>query len=192
MSYRALDPTLPEVENFLIETFSEFKRMGFTFFKLDFLYPICLYANYHKNMTRAQALYHGLSIIRRTIGTESTILTAVSPLSPLVSITDSARTGLDILNPYISKIPLLNGWINNFMLKNNLSTTKLREHFHKKIWISDPDVLIFRRRTGISKTLLSQHYDFVKNNQSNAFIGDSYANLNKKERANLIKFFNEL
>ena len=80
----------------------------------------------------------------------------------------------------------------DFMLKNNLSTTELREHFHKKIWISDPDVLIFRRRTGISKTLLSQHYDFVKNNQSNAFIGDSYANLNKKERANLIKFFNEL
>lgn len=192
MSYRTLDPTHPEVENYLRETFGKFREWGYTYYKLDFMYPVCLFKNYYKNMTRAEALSYGMQLIREAIGEDAYILTAVSPLSPLVGIVDSARMGVDTLTPFLTSFPRIQKKVNNYMLNQNLNSNLLRKHFNNILWVNDPDVLIFRDGTGLEQKLIDKHYQFAINNKTNIFIGDSIANLSPKNKEKLHKFINKL
>lgn len=192
MSYRALDPTHPEVENYLKETFKKFRDWGYSYFKLDFMYPVCLYQNYYKNMTRAEALSYGMQIVRDAIGDDAYILTAVSPLSPLVRIVDAARMGVDTLTPFLTSFPKLQKLVNNYMLNQNLKSNFLRKHFNNILWVNDPDVLVFRTGTGIEEELIKKHHQFALDNKTNIFIGDSIANLEAKQKEKLHKFINEI
>ena len=192
MSYRTLDPTHPEVQMYLTEVFSKFKQWGYTYYKLDFMYPICLFKNYYKNMTRAQALHEGMKTIRNAIGDDAYILTAVSPLSPLVGVVDAARMGVDTLTPFLSFFPWAQRIVNNYMLNQNLKSNLLRKHFNNILWVNDPDVLIFRANTGIEEELLERHRKFAIDNKTNVFIGDSIANLTPEQKQRLYGFINNI
>ena len=51
-----LDPTNPEVLEYVKKVLVHFKALGFELFKTDFTYPVSLSNNYSKPVTRAQAI----------------------------------------------------------------------------------------------------------------------------------------
>lgn len=184
-----LDPTLPEVQNYLAKVLTHFKDLGFELFKLDFMYPVCLAEKYSKPVTRAQALRIGVENMRRILG-DSLILTCITQISPLVGLADFVRTGIDTLNPFVCGIPGVDSLINNFMLKKNLEEGRDRAFLNGVVWRADPDMMVFRKDTGIDNKTINTHKKFAKENNMCLWVGDSVAKMDDKERIALLKFFN--
>lgn len=185
-----LDPTRDEVKEYLKGVLLHFKNLGFTLFKIDFLYPVCLSNNYSKPMTRAQALREGLEFIRNVLGEDVKILTGITQLSSVVGIADFVRTGIDSLNPFVSNIPFINTAVNEFMFERNLKETELRSFLNGVIWRADPDVLIFGNNSGISEKVIKRQKKFVKENNMSMWIGDCICTMNENNKKKLLKYFN--
>ena len=187
---RPIDPTNEKYRNYMEVVLKHFVNLGFKLFKLDYNHTVCLSTNYKKDITRAQALRSGVEFIREQIGPDSHLLTAISPMSPLVGIVDSARTGKDILFPRITSIPLLNSIVNNKLMKRNVKNNKIRKFMNKKLWLNDPDCLLFRDNTGINEKLLHEHKKFIINNNLSLWIGESLSR--RKELKKIMKFFQKV
>lgn len=191
LDLKVIDPTNKDFQKYLVKVFKHFIEQGFEFFKLDFLYPFVFYTNFYKNATRAEALREGLELIRKTVGENAYILSGLTPLSPLVGIVDSMRVGIDTLNPFVSNVPIVNNFINNRMLGENLSNIKIRNFLNRIVWLNDPDVLVFRKGTGISEKLMDEHKKIARDSNMALWIGDSLAELSKSELERLVKYFNQ-
>lgn len=185
-----LDPTNDEVKKYLTKVLLHFKKQGFTLFKLDFMYPVCLADRFSKPVTRAQALRQGLMHIRKVLGDECLILSGITPLSSVVGIADNVRTGIDSLNPFACAIPGVNSLVNNFMLEGNIKESSNRLFFNGIIWRADPDVLVFRKGTGLDEELINKHKKFAVSNKMSLWIGDSIAKMSDEEKVAVVAFFN--
>jgi hypothetical protein len=184
-----LDPTNIEYQDYLSEQLRKLRGYGFDLFKLDFLYP-AIYDNslFKVEMTRAQALSRFVTKIGTAVG-DAILTSAISPLSPLVGIVDSARVGIDTLNPAIAKLPLLNRIVNNTMLRQNLAACTVRTEMNQRLWLNDPDVMIWRNGTGLSNELRQQQQDFVKKSKSAIWIGDSLTQLTRQQLKEVKDYF---
>lgn len=185
-----LDPTNPEVLEYLKKVLLHFKVLGFELFKLDFMYPVCMVNNYSKPVTRARAIRRSLEFIRNVLGDEIKILSSISPLSPVVGIADYVKTGIDTLNPYVCSIPLVDSLVNNFMLENNIKESSERLFLNGVVWRADSDVAVFRDGTGISDETIAKHKRFAKENSMSLWVGDSIAKMNSKNKEKILRFFN--
>jgi hypothetical protein len=185
-----LDPTNEEVLEYLKKVLLHFKGLGFELFKIDFTYPVCLSNNYSKPVTRAQALRRGFEFMRKILGDESLILTCITQLSPIVGIADYVRTGIDSLNPFVCGIPELNKMVNEFMLEKNIKESEERLFLNGKVWRADPDMLIFRKGTGIREETIEEHKRFAKENNMSLWIGDNIAGMDKEALVKVVNFFN--
>lgn len=185
-----LDPTNPEVKKYLTDVLTHFKNLGFTLFKIDFMYPVCLSEKFSKNVTRAQALREGIAHIRKVLGDECLLLTCITQISPLVGLADFVRTGIDSLNPFVCGIPGINRLVNEFMLEKNIRESEMRLFMNGVVWRADPDMLIFRKGTGVDEKTIEEHKNFAKENHMSMWIGDSVAELDDEGRKNLLRFFN--
>ena len=190
LSFRALDPTHPEFQNHLAKVIEKLVGYGFRYIKTDFTYPVCFTTNYHTPMTRARALRTGFEVIKKAAGKDVLIQTCITQISPLIGLTDYCRVGLDILTPLVKGIPLVNKLVNEYMLRENLRNCEARNFWHKKIWINDPDCVVFRSGMGISKALIEKHKYFSHQNNTSLWTGDNLAELTKKENQDLFVFFN--
>lgn len=190
LDLRVIDPTNPEFQKYLKGVLRHFKDCGFELYKLDFMYPVCLTTHYSKNVTRAQALRMGVELIREEIGDSAYLLSAITQMSPMVGIVDSARLGIDTLNPYICSIPGVDYVINNSMISANLRENRMRVFFNGIIWTSDPDQLVFRKGTGIDPKLIEKHKDFAIKNKTSYWVGDSLFKMNMEERKGVMDFIN--
>lgn len=185
-----LDPTHPEVKEYLTKVLTHFKDLGFSLFKIDFMYPVCLSEKFYKSVTRAQALREGITHIRKVLGDDSLILTCITQLSPMVGLADYVRTGIDTLNPFVCGVPGINRMVNEFMLEKNIRESEARLFMNGVVWTADPDMLIFREGTGIDKETIEAHKKFAKDNHMSLWIGDSVAGLDEDGKRNLSRFFN--
>ncbi len=185
-----LDPTNPEVKSYLREVLTHFKNLGFELFKTDFTYPVCLASKFSRSVTRAQALREGFQFIRDTLG-DVKLISCITQLSPVVGLIDYVRTGIDTLNPFVVNVPGLDKLVNEFMLESNLNESKRRSFLNGIVWRADPDMLIFRKGTGILESTLLKHRKMAEENNMCLWIGDSVANMDESTKMKVLEFFNK-
>ncbi len=179
LSLRVLDPTHPEVQKYINKVIKLFIDWGFEMLKIDFTYPVCFSSSYYVPMTRAQALRTGYMTIRKAAGEDIHILSAITQLSPLVGVVDSARVGIDTINPYVSGLPVIGKLVNNFMFKESLRNSSSRIFLNGKVWVNDADCYVGRKGTGLTENQSSQLFDFIKASGGSVWIGDSFKNMTK-------------
>jgi alpha-galactosidase len=140
----ALDPTHPEVQEYLKERISYFRGLGFDFFKMDYLYSLALPGTrFKENLSRREAIGVGLEILRSACGSGE-ILGCGGPLLNS-TIYNFLRIGPDTADCWENKIIRLAGHIGGVEAKGSLSNTINRFFLDGKWWNSDPDVLILRK-----------------------------------------------
>jgi alpha-galactosidase len=85
-TFYVLDARLPAVQDHLTQVFADLRRLGFSYFKIDFLYAGA-YAG-------VPALRAGVEAIRKGIG-DAYLLACGAPLLPMVGLVDGCRIGID-------------------------------------------------------------------------------------------------
>lgn len=95
-----LDPTHPDGEAFLRETFSYLGSCGFTFYKLDFVSNLVKFASrfYDRNAGPFDALRRLFRIARESVPAGSHLMGCSLPYGVGGGVADSQRTGWDIHN----------------------------------------------------------------------------------------------
>jgi alpha-galactosidase len=135
----ALDTTNPHAKNWLFETFAGLKKMGWDYFKIDFLFAAAIEGVRSRRVTPIQAYREGLEVIRRAVG-GSFILGCGAPLLPSLGFVDGMRIGEDTAPFWDSRKSAVQGPNAYWALKNSI----LRSFMHKKWWLNDPDCLLLR------------------------------------------------
>ena len=176
---RVLDVTQLAVQRHLAKVIKYFVRQGFEFLKLDFLYPVCFSTNYHKTMTRVQALRLGLNIIKKAAGKKVCLMSGISQLSPLVGLVDSVRIGMDTTNPYSYHKWFISRFVNEWMLRENLRNAKSRQFLNNRVWLNDVDCLVTSPKSGLSQKLIDEHHIYIKKYGGSRWFGDSLVSLSK-------------
>jgi alpha-galactosidase len=150
----SLDLTRADVHAWLRDLFRTLSDdWGYELFKLDFTYTAAapgLYAD--PKTTRAQALRHGLEIIRETIG-DKKILGCGAPLGPSIGLVDAMRIGPDVS---INWDPFFHGDPTEPSTAYAMRNTLTRAFMHNRLWHNDPDCVLVRRRDDESALVLSE------------------------------------
>lgn len=130
----ALDGSHPDVQKHIARIFRTFRKMGFTFFKTDFLdwglqdsYNI---KRYNRDKTSVQILVEVLKIIREEIGAGSYWLASISPFAPLIGFADGMRVSNDIENAWEPE-----------GAGNMFQETYAGQYFNNAYWQNDPDTI---------------------------------------------------
>jgi alpha-galactosidase len=130
---------------------------GFPYLKLDFLYAAALPGRYQDaTKTRAQVLRSGLEAIRTAAGGDTFLLGCGCPLGPAIGIVDGMRIGADTArrwNPYYKGIEsFLKDEVSFPSAFNAVHNAITRSDMHRRWWINDPDCLLLRPQTQLTKT----------------------------------------
>jgi alpha-galactosidase len=135
----ALDTTHPEVKSWLAETFSALKKMGFDYFKIDFLFAAAMPGRRAKSVTPVQAYREGLETVRHAVG-KSFVLGCGAPLLPSLGWVEGMRIGEDTAPCWDTGRGAFQGANAYYALKNSL----MRSFMHRRWWLNDPDCLLLR------------------------------------------------
>ncbi|MGD9930853.1 MAG: alpha-galactosidase [Mangrovibacterium sp.] len=134
----ALDGSHPEVQKYIARVFRAFRKMGYTFFKTDFLdwglrdsYNI---KRYNRDKSSVQILVEVLRIIREEIGAGSYWLASISPFAPLIGFVDAMRISNDVESE----------WTNQGV-GNMFRETYACQYFNNVYWQNDPDTIYLRQ-----------------------------------------------
>lgn len=136
----ALDTTRAEAKNWLHETFSQLKKAGFDYFKIDFLFSAAMEGVRSREVTPIQAYREGMEVIRGAIG-DSFLLGCGAPLLPSIGYVDGMRIGEDTAPFWSSEMTGIQGPNARIALKNAF----MRSFMHRKWWLNDPDCLLLRK-----------------------------------------------
>jgi hypothetical protein len=172
LNFKVLDPTNNEFRKYLRKVLLHFKKIGFEFFKIDFLNSVCMVR--YENRTRAEAFSDSIKFIRKILGNETYILSGITQLSPLVGIVDSAN------------VPILKE-IGNQMLIRDIRACELRKHLD--FWAPDPDCIVFKH--GLDRRLIEKQIGFIKQNNACVWIGDKVSDLDDGELMRLRELINK-
>lgn len=138
----ALDTTHPGALAWLRETFAELRRMGFSYFKIDFLFSAAVPGCRFLPESPMQAYRRGLAAIRETAGTDF-ILGCGAPLLPSLGLVDGMRVGEDTAPFWDPAKSGIQGPNAKIAIKNPI----LRWFMHRRWWLNDPDCLLLRDRS---------------------------------------------
>lgn len=153
----ALDLTHPEAIEFVADTIhNAVHEWGFPYLKLDFLYAGALGGKFHNpTRTRAQAYNSGMEVIREAAGEGAYILGCGAPIGSSIGHVDAMRIGADVSPEYKPKYKgielLFPGEPNIPSVENALQNTVTRAWFHNHIWKNDPDCLLLRTSTNLTR-----------------------------------------
>ena len=153
---RILDVTRPEPASYLRNVVETFLELGFTFFKLDFLYAGAIPGLDHYR--------EGMRLVRDTVGPDSMLLIGGAPLLPSIGLCDAMRVGPDVLPEADNPQPDVD---------NIIRVTSARAWMHGRLWVNDADHVVARPEI-IERDRLAAYlegYDGV------AFSGDRLAAL---------------
>jgi alpha-galactosidase len=137
----ALDTTHSEVLQWLFDTFAAFRRMGFHYFKIDFLFAGAMPGVRHESVSPIQAYRQGMEAIRRAVG-DNFVLGCGAPLLPSIGFIEGMRIGEDTAPFWNSGMSGIQGPNAYIALKNPI----LRYFMHGRWWLNDPDCLLLRER----------------------------------------------
>ena len=141
-----LDASNPEAFAYLRNVFRSLKKMGFTYFKTDFMdwgLKNSLYFKRHTpGFTSAQYMDNVLKMIREEIGPESFWLGCIMPFPSAVGYVDAIRNSNDVGTAWSV------GSHGN-MIQESMST----QHTNNILWQIDPDVLYMNSfKTSLTET----------------------------------------
>ena len=136
-NHYALDGSHPDVQRYISKVFRTFRKMGYTFFKTDFLdwglKDSTNIKRYDKDKTSVQILVDILNIIREEIGAGSYWLASISPYAPLIGFVDGMRVSNDVESIWTTE-----GVDNMFQETYNC------QYFNNVFWQNDPDAIYIR------------------------------------------------
>lgn len=136
-----LDTAHPEAKAWMFETFAALKRLGFEYFKIDFLFAGAMPGDRRRRATPIQAYREGLSVIREAVGGDF-VLGCGAPLLPSLGFVDGMRVGEDTAPFWDSRMSGIQGPNAFIALRNPI----LRWFMHRRWWLNDPDCLLLRDR----------------------------------------------
>jgi alpha-galactosidase len=137
----ALDTTRPDVKEWLWEIFSALRRMGFSYFKVDFLFAAAMPGERVDKGTPIQAYREGMRTIREAVG-DGFILGCGAPLLPSAGFVEGMRVGEDTALDWDARRGAFQGPNAYYALKNSI----MRSFLHRRLWLNDPDCLLLRSR----------------------------------------------
>ncbi len=133
----ALDGSNDDVKEYLAKVFRTFRKMGFTYYELDYLEWGLQDANEvqrtKKGKSSVQVLREVMDIIREEIGAGSFITANHAPYSPLIGYVDAMRIGKDQLWKW-----------DNQITGQNIQESYNTQYFNNVFWQNDPDVVFLR------------------------------------------------
>ena len=135
----ALDTTRPEVRGWLRKTFSALRKMGFSYFKVDFLFAAAMPGERAHKVTPIQAFREGMKTIRKSVG-DGFILGCGAPLLPSAGLVEGMRVGEDTAPQWDTERGAFQGPNAYYALKNSI----MRSFLHRRLWLNDPDCLLLR------------------------------------------------
>ena len=144
-----LDTTNKEFQEYLKNVITTFvHQWGFRYLKLDFTYGASLYGRASdRNLSSAERLRLGYSIIRQTAGEEVFILGCGSPMSSAVGLVDAMRIGPDVCPYWFCTYRYhLTRDANALCTRSAIRSILLRSRMHRRLWINDPDCLLLREK----------------------------------------------
>jgi len=137
----ALDTTHPAVKEWLQGLFSSLRRMGFAYFKIDFLFAAAMPGERVEKVTPIHAYREGMKTIRQAVG-DGFILGCGAPLLPSAGFVEGMRVGEDTAPTWDSKLGAFQGPNAYYALKNSI----MRSFLHRRLWLNDPDCLLLRNQ----------------------------------------------
>lgn len=189
---RALDLTHPGAREYVKEVIhSAAQEWGFSYLKLDFLYAAALPGIfYDATQSRAQVLRSGLELVREAAGDDTFLLGCGCPLGPAIGLVDGMRIGADTAMrwfPYFKGIQSLLKKEASFPSAFNAAHNALtRSDLHKRWWINDPDCLLLRPETKLTKTEVETIASVIALTGGSLIISDHVPGL-PEERLNILK-----
>lgn len=144
----SLDPSNPEVQRYLGRVFRSYRKMGYTFFKTDFLDWGLKSAQTVKRSvdgkTSVQAFMEVIRLIREEIGAGSFWLAGNSPYAPMIGYADAMRISNDVKPEWTDS-----------GIGNSIQESYFCHYFNNVLWQNDPDVIFLREMNNLlSKTEL--------------------------------------
>ncbi|KOH44992.1 alpha-galactosidase [Sunxiuqinia dokdonensis] len=148
----ALDGSHPDVQRYIQKVFRAYRKMGFTFYKTDFmdwgLKPTVGIDRYDKTKSSVQIFTEVLNIIREEIGAGSFWITGTAPYAHMIGYVDAMRVA-NSLNCQWTEQGVGN------MLQESYNT----QYFNNVFWQNDLDVISLRNEncqlTATEKTSLA-------------------------------------
>ena len=137
----ALDCSRPDVLEWLGETFSSLRKMGFTYFKVDFLFAAAIPGERAGGGTPIQAYRKGMKAIREAVG-DGFVLGCGAPLLPSAGFVEGMRISEDTAPFWDTKRGAFEGPNAYYALKNSI----YRSFLHRRLWLDDSDCLLLRSR----------------------------------------------
>jgi len=189
---RALDLTHPDARDYVREVIhSATREWGYSYLKLDFLYAAALPGRFFDAaQTRAQVLRSGLELVRDAAGDDAFLLGCGCPLGPAIGVVDGMRIGADTArrwDPYFKGIKSLLKKEASFPSAFNAVHNALtRSDMHRRWWINDPDCLLLRPETQLTKTEVETIASVIALTGGSLIISDHIPGL-PKDRLNLLK-----
>jgi len=133
----ALDASHEDVKDYLSKVFRNFRKMGFTYYELDYLEwglkDSAEAQHAKKGKSSVQMLRAIMEIIREEIGAGSFITANRAPYSPLIGYVDSVRIDHDHSWKWDEEIT-------SHILQESYNT----QYFNNVFWQNDPDVVFLR------------------------------------------------
>lgn len=133
----ALDGSHDDVKDYIAKVFKTFRKMGFTYFELDYLdwglKDSSEVKRAKKGKSSVQIFRAVMEIIRDEIGAGSFITANKTPFSPLIGIVDAVRIDRDQSWKWDKKIT-------GHILDESYNT----QYFNNIFWQNDPDVIFLR------------------------------------------------
>lgn len=142
----ALDPSHPEVLDFLEGTFRALCGLGFDYFKIDFLSAgLREGRRFASEQTGVESYRAALSRIRAAIG-ERFLVGCGAPLLPSVGFCDALRISSDVKEDWRDPmLGLVAGECGHPAAELALQNCLTRAHLHGALFQNDPDCLLVRR-----------------------------------------------
>ena len=144
--YKMLDLSNPEVLKWLEALFRRVHDdWGFRWLKLDFSYPALLCQDFHDStLTNVEVYDKGLAVLRKAMGTDSFFLN-IGSIG--VGSADSKRVTLDNAPVWDWDSERNSMPIARQGFKPTMATSARRYFYQGKVWITHPDLIIFRSDT---------------------------------------------
>ncbi|MEE8558993.1 MAG: alpha-galactosidase, partial [Myxococcota bacterium] len=141
----ALDPTHPEVLDWLARTVATLRRHGFDYLKLDFLYAGALHGRRHEQAQPTAAAYRtAIETIREAAGPDPFLLGCGAPLGPSIGLFEGMRIGPDVAPRWRTRLDTIIGIPAAPSARNAVRNVLSRAPLHQRLWINDPDCVLLR------------------------------------------------
>jgi alpha-galactosidase len=126
-----LDPTRDKVQQWLADLFDRYVRMGYQYFKLDFLAQTFKAPRFHRNIPRGRLMEAIVAPIHKAVAGRARILGCNYTFDGGTDVVDAVRIGSDIHSTWDH-------------VQANAFSVANRFWSHDKLWINDPDFAVCR------------------------------------------------